>query len=73
MPTKGSDIGVLFGSTVVFVLVNGMLHWFTDFLTSSASTHYYKKQNYFKFFSVIGLDQLIHTVTLLLTFNYFLN
>ena len=71
--TKGGHTSVLLGSTITFVLVNGILHWCTDFLTSRASTHYYKQENYFMFFAVIGLDQLIHTVTLLLTFNYFLN
>ena len=57
----------------LFTIVNGVLHWGTDFLTSNASTHYYKQENWFGFFAIIGLDQLIHTVTLLLTFNYLLN
>jgi hypothetical protein len=57
----------------LFTIINGVLHWGTDFLTSKGTTHFYKQENWFGFFSLIGLDQLIHTVTLLLTFNYFLN
>lgn len=57
----------------VFTLVNGALHWVTDYLTSKASSYFYKQENMFGFFSIIGLDQLIHGITILLTFNYFLN
>ena len=57
----------------VFTIVNGVLHWCTDFVTSKGTTHFYKQENWYGFFGLLGLDQLIHTVTLLLTYNYFLN
>lgn len=54
-----------------FIGVNVVLHWITDFTTSKFTTHFYKKENWFAFFCIVGLDQLLHTVSLLLTFNYF--
>ncbi len=52
---------------VLFVLLNGSLHFVTDFFTSRATTHYYKQQNFHLFFVVIGFDQFIHLSTFLLT------
>jgi uncharacterized membrane protein YedE/YeeE len=48
-------------------------HWVTDFCTSKLTTYFYTKEKYFEFFGVIGLDQLIHTITLLLTYQYLFN
>lgn len=57
-------------SALVFAGVNGMLHWLTDFFTSKL-THAYK-DNRRIFFLIIGLDQFIHSATLVITLGYFM-
>lgn len=73
-------------------LLNGVLHWNTDFITSKLSSYCYLKMSFYEenanvipdsisrkhkwqyhFWSVIGLDQLIHVSTLLITYHYFFN
>jgi hypothetical protein len=53
-------IGVLY-----WIALNGVLHWITDFFTSKLTTHYYKKEDWKSFFSVVGFDQFVHGATLL--------
>jgi hypothetical protein len=55
---------------IVFVLVNATAHYFTDYLTSRATSSLYREERYREFFSVIGLDQFIHYTTLFLTLNW---
>lgn len=64
--------------TLGFVLLNTILHFITDYFTSRISSNLYMKGNLgsdtipnFGFFSIIGLDQLIHYITLFVTFTYF--
>jgi hypothetical protein len=54
-----------------FVLVNIGLHLVTDWCTSRWSSRLWAKQDWHNFFVVIGLDQLIHQVTLGATVLYF--
>lgn len=54
-----------------FVLLNGSLHFATDWCTSRWSSRLYAKQDWHNFFVVIGFDQLIHQFTLALTMLYF--
>jgi hypothetical protein len=54
---------------LIFILINGVLHWVTDYFTSRASKHYYKQGKSHEFFIVVGLDQFIHHATLLTTFQ----
>lgn len=61
----------LFWLSMGFAALNGVLHFATDFVTSRASSHFYKKEDYYSFFVVIGLDQLIHQVTLAVTLYWF--
>ena len=49
---------------MLFVLLNGVLHFFTDYVTSRVTSKLYAKQAWHNFFVVIGLDQLIHQLTL---------
>lgn len=53
-----------------FALINGALHWMTDFCTSKLTTHFYKKENTYAFFGVIGIDQAIHMTCLILTYYW---
>lgn len=50
-----------------FAAVNGGLHFATDYVTSRASSKLWAKQDWHNFFVVIGLDQLIHQLTLAAT------
>lgn len=59
--------GLLFG------LVNGALHFGTDFFTSRWTSALYAKQDWHNFFAVVGFDQLIHQATLALTLWVLIN
>ena len=68
-----------------YCLLNAVLHWVTDFSTSKLSGWCYlkmvkyqkegntKKEHFWQyhFWSVIGLDQFIHALCLLLTYQFF--
>jgi len=45
-------------------------HWITDYFTSRRTSKLYKEEKYHDFFVVIGFDQVLHYVQLLLIFNY---
>lgn len=45
-------------------IVNGILHWITDFFSSKLSSYFYKNKKEKLFWSTIGFDQLIHILTL---------
>ena len=55
---------------VSYVVVNMILHWITDYFTSKWSSKLWKKGDVHNFFVVIGLDQLIHTFCLILTYQW---
>lgn len=77
------SLSLLVGSAIIFgridagwmwfVMVNGALHFATDYFTSRASSKLYAKQDWHNFFVVIGFDQLIHQVTLAATMALILN
>ncbi len=50
-----------------FSLANFGLHLLVDFFTSKATSYLWKKGDVHNFFVVIGLDQLIHQICLILT------
>lgn len=52
---------------LLFVILNGLFHFITDYYTSRWTSRLYAKQNWHDFFIVVGLDQLIHQDTLALT------
>lgn len=62
---------MFFGITLRYVVLIGMSHLITDAITSQATTYYYKKENWYMFFSVIGFDQLLHTIQILYFLTYF--
>lgn len=66
---------VIFGATQTllwFVLANGALHFATDFVTSRITSKLWKEQRIHGFFLMVGLDQLIHQVSLAATMAWFL-
>ncbi len=56
-------------TALYFVLANAALHWATDFLTSRVSARFKNQPRIY--FPIIGMDQFIHTVTLMLTLEHF--
>lgn len=56
-----------------FIFLNGLLHTITDFFTSRASSYFWQQKQVHNFFVVIGFDQMIHTVTILITWNWLFN
>jgi len=64
---------------ILFSLLNGLLHFIIDFFTSRLSSKLYREGKLgsstipnFGFFSVIGLDQLLHYICLFTTFGILL-
>ena len=51
----------------LFVGANGVLHFITDFVTSRITSHLWCQQREHDFFVMVGLDQLVHQVTLATT------
>lgn len=47
-----------------FWLITFVTHFITDAITSRISSRLYAKQDWHNFFVIIGLDQLIHQLTL---------
>jgi hypothetical protein len=67
-------------SALLWLVVNGALHWLTDYFTSRWTSKLYAKQQFYStkkyinfpaFFSVIGLDQVIHYFCLIITYALF--
>lgn len=52
-----------------WVVVNGVLHWITDYFTSRLNSYLWKKEMRHWFFVGIGADQMIHYTCLLLSYE----
>lgn len=55
-----------------FVLINGFCHFWIDAASSKVTKFYWNKKDYHNFFVVVGFDQFIHNIILLVTAYYFL-
>lgn len=55
-----------------FIVVNFILHWITDYITSRVGSYFYQNDQRGMFFKTIGFDQYIHIICLTGTFIYFI-
>jgi hypothetical protein len=56
----------------LFIFFNVSAHLMTDAITSRITSFFWSKQQVYLFFVTIGFDQLIHSATLLLSYQVFL-
>jgi hypothetical protein len=59
-----------FIDVLTFCLVTFIAHIFTDLITSQITTQLYKEERFRAFFNVIGFDQFLHAVQLILTYKF---
>lgn len=57
---------------MLWVSYNTLLHLIIDFVTSKLTTHYRKYQKTHAFFVILGFDQFLHQVSILIIANYLL-
>lgn len=50
-----------------YAAINMVLHTVIDYVSSRASSHYWQQGKTHEFFVVVGLDQYLHAVCLILT------
>ncbi len=50
-----------------FAILNGIIHFGVDFITSRINSKLYQSGNNHSFFIGVGFDQLIHAITIILT------
>lgn len=54
----------------LFAVINGVLHFFTDFATSRIGSKLWKDGNRRGFFICVGADQLFHNICLIGTIGF---
>lgn len=54
--------------TALILIINGILHYIIDYMTSQATKCFWNKKDYHNFFVVIGFDQLLHTGLLIYSY-----
>jgi hypothetical protein len=59
--------GAPFSLILAFAVINGAAHFATDYVTSRITSRLWAQQRWHDFFVVVGLDQLIHHLTLIVT------
>lgn len=61
------------GFGFVFAIINGALHFITDYVSSRLSGRMWKEGRIHAFFVVIGFDQCVHLSSLMITAKWLLN
>ena len=66
---------ILYAIPFVFInigwaMLNGILHFGVDWVSSRLTSYFWKKADHYKFFGMIGIDQAIHLTLLLLTYGW---
>jgi len=59
-------------SILLFGLLNGVMHFGIDGITSRITSHLWQKKSVHYFFVMIGFDQFLHFTALCLTMHFFL-
>jgi len=54
----------------IFALINGILHFIIDYISSRITSGLYAKNEIHWFFVIIGLDQALHLTILLTSYKY---
>lgn len=62
--------GLVWGTR--WLLLNAVLHFATDFVTSRMTSYLWQKGDRHNFFVVIGFDQFLHAAALLTTYQWLL-
>lgn len=58
--------------SMMFALVTFILHFITDYVTSRIGKPYWEKKDYHTGFVVVGADQVLHYIQLILTYQLFI-
>lgn len=66
MAWSAAFLNFTFEHWLAWVLLTGLLHWWTDWATSRVSHHFFARNDFHTGFVVVGLDQLIHLTCLLI-------
>jgi len=53
----------------LFAIVNGVLHFPVDYISSKLTGYFWKKKKEYLFFTTIGIDQALHYTILFLTYG----
>lgn len=85
MQSPWSFFAIRWDMIIYFILLNSALHWITDFFTSKCTSFLYQKAEKHPleqvygfswrhwFFTMIGVDQVIHYICLIKTYQYFIH
>ena len=57
-----------FVNSVLFAILNGVIHFCVDYCTSRLASFRWKQQRWHDFFEVVGVDQSIHYLTIFGTY-----
>ncbi len=66
LPCAAVVSGPLF---MLFLSINAVAHFITDYITSRITTYYWLREERHKFFVTIGFDQFAHMAALLITYS----
>ena len=70
----GTSVFFLYGysaALTAFILINSVSHGVVDYNTSSISIRLFTEEKYYKFFNILGIDQLTHQLVMIYSLNLF--